>query len=103
MKRILFTVLASSISSPFRDEREKLRTTCKFQHGGERLEDHGRIRNCVLVWLQQNRRKIYSTAAKYRNRGNDDDGSHTQPTCCAHRVEVSSSFSKQYMTPCCNC
>lgn len=93
MKRILFTVLASSISSPFHDEREKLRTTYKFQHGGERLEEFGRIRNCVPVWLQQNRRKIYSMAAKYRNRGNNDCRSHTQPTCCAYRVEVSFSFS----------
>lgn len=63
MKRILFTVLASSISSPFHDEKEKLRTTYKFQHGGERLEEFGRIKNCVPVWLQQNRRKIYSMAA----------------------------------------
>lgn len=41
----------SLISSPFRDEREELRTSYLIQHGGERLEERGR--NCVRI--QHNR------------------------------------------------
>lgn len=63
MKRILFTVLASSISSPFHDEREKLRILTNFNMAAkdwrnlEELEivsrfDYSRTVEKYIRWLQ---------------------------------------------------
>ena len=57
-----------------------------------------RNRGCIMMYGAVRKFcQIYSMAAKYRNRGNNDCRSHTQPTCCAYRVEVKASVSpKQY-------
>ena len=75
-------VRLSLISSPFRDEREELRTSYLIQHGGERLEERGRNSMNVFNGCFQNREIEEWLLSSY-----------AQPTCCALRVEVSFSFS----------